>query len=49
MTLCPAVKVVGKDRPLTENAAEVELAPVTVMLDPPLLVKVSDFVLLSPT
>jgi hypothetical protein len=49
VTLCPAVKVVGKDRPLTENAAEVELAPVTVMLDPPLLVKVSDFVLLFPT
>lgn len=49
VTLCPAARFVGNDRPLTENAAEVELAPVTVMLDPPLLVKVSDFVLLFPT
>ena len=49
VTLCPAVRVVGSESPLTENAAAPELAPVIVTLEPPVLVIVSDFELLLPT
>jgi hypothetical protein len=49
VTLCPAVKVVGSDRPLIENAPALELAPEMLTLVPPVLVTVSDFVLLFPT
>jgi hypothetical protein len=49
VTLCPAARVVGKESPLIENAAALELALVMITPDPPLLVTVSDFVLLFPT
>lgn len=49
VTLCPADKVVGKDSPRTLNAAELELAPEIVTLEPPELVTVSDFEVLFPT
>ena len=44
-----AVRVTGKLSPLIEKAATLELACVMVTDDPPVLVKVSDLLLLLPT
>jgi hypothetical protein len=40
--LCPAVKVIGRLNPLMPNPAPVTLTCVTVMLEPPEFVSVSD-------
>ena len=49
LALCPAPSVSGKVRPLTTKAAFVELACVTLTVDPPELVRVSCRLFVSPT
>jgi hypothetical protein len=47
--LCPGIRVSGKVSPVTLNPVPVTLACVTVRLEPPVLVSVSDSVWLLPT
>ena len=47
--LWPAVKVKGTDRPLKLNPVPLAVAAEIVRLDPPVLVRVSDLLLLLPT
>ena len=49
VTLCPADRVVGKESPVTLNAAELELAPEIVTLEPPEFVTVSELEVPFPT
>jgi hypothetical protein len=47
--LWPAVNVKGKDRPLRLNPTPLAVAAEIVRLDPPVLVSVSDKLVLLPT
>jgi hypothetical protein len=49
VTLWPAVRVSGSVSPLVENTAPVKLACEIVTVDPPVLVRVSDKLVLLPT
>ena len=47
--LCPAVKVTGTDSPLKVNPVPLAVAPEMVRVDPPVLVRVSERVVLLPS